>query len=357
VQGVAYLRWRQRSSVQRQKDWKLFGFFAAISCLGCASGALAYAPRMYQLTSRYKADSINDMQTKNRSLSESQLLNELRADQRRFTAAFYALFPVELAFVSVAYLLVLHRMQSFAVKKSKHSWRWIVAGRFFLVAVVLLNVVGVVGNIAAAVSYKQAADFSSLASKAYAVNDTVAGRDFEVRARGAGEVASVQRFCEVLVLVMITAAFLIVGANNAAIISSALRVLLSAEENLSSSASFSDNGDIQTHAAARIQGQKLFIKVVGTVVFVFCTFLVRSVFTVLYAVAQSFPDNGKSCDSSGSATDCDLCLGVYSHIQTFIIYEPAFQNVVMLLSSPLTLMVALWGMSTERATRQVTDPL
>ena len=112
VQGVAYARWRRKSDAQRGKEWKLYGLFTAVSCLGCISGILAYAPRICQLTTRYRADIIGKIP--NRSLSEMQLFHELRAQQRRCTAAFYALFPVELAFVTVAYVLVLHRMQSFA---------------------------------------------------------------------------------------------------------------------------------------------------------------------------------------------------------------------------------------------------
>jgi hypothetical protein len=56
VQGVAHVRWRVRvrSEVEREKEWKLFGVFSAISCLGCISGILAYAPRMCQLTHRYR---------------------------------------------------------------------------------------------------------------------------------------------------------------------------------------------------------------------------------------------------------------------------------------------------------------
>ena len=198
VQGVGHVRWRRLTEAQRDKEWNLYGTFAATSCMGCISGALAYASRMFQLTLRYKADSLSSMPV--RSLSALQQLNELRADQRRFTAAFYALFPIELAFVSVAYILALHRMQCFALQKSKHPMRWIIAGRIFLGAVVLCNFVGVCGNIAAAVSYNRAADFSSFAARAYAVNDTSAGRNFEAQARGAGEVSSVQRFCEVPLL-------------------------------------------------------------------------------------------------------------------------------------------------------------
>jgi hypothetical protein len=198
AQAVAFVRWRKSSESERKNEWKLYGWFTATSCLGCISGALAYAPRMCQLTFRYQADSIGRMQ--NRDLSQMQLQNELRADQRRCTAYFYAFFPMELAFVSVAYLLVLHRMQSFAVKKSRHPKRWRAAGQLFLAAVIVLNVVGVCGNIAAAASYGQAAQFSSMAAAAYAANDTKAAGDYAVQARGGGEIASVQRFCEVTVL-------------------------------------------------------------------------------------------------------------------------------------------------------------
>lgn len=297
---------------------------------------------------RYHADAIRRLP--NRSLAQTQLFHEIRADQRRCTAAFYALFPVELAFVSVAYVLVLHRMHSFALLKSKHPMLWAVAGRLFLAVVVALNVVGVCGNIAAAVSYNRAAEFSTLAAKAFAVNDTAAGREYALQATGAGEVASVQRFCEVSVLFMIVAAFLIVGVSNISTIISAMHQLMKAE---AMSASINDSDD--TFAAAKTQGNQLLSRVVVTVVFVFCTFMVRTVFTMMYAAAQAFQNDFRECASAPD--DCDPCFGVYDNIQTFILHEPAFQNIVILLASPLTLLVALWGMSHGSARRETASPL
>lgn len=340
VQGVAYARWRRKSDAQRGKEWKLYGLFTAVSCLGCISGILAYAPRICQLTTRYRADIIGKIP--NRSLSEMQLFHELRAQQRRCTAAFYALFPVELAFVTVAYVLVLHRMQSFALLKSNHPARWKLAGRAFMSIVVVLNSVGVCGNIAAAVSYHRAADFSSLAATSYFLNDTQAGRAYALQAAGAGEVASVQRFCEVAVLTVITAAFLVVGVNNIRTIVSAMRHLLTAELSLVTFGHPEGSRD-STFVAARSQGVQLLSRVAVSLVVVFSTFLLRSVFTVLYAMAQAFQSSFNTC-TEPNVNDCDACLGLYSNVQTFIIYEPAFQNIVILLASPLALLVAWWGM-------------
>ena len=152
---------------------------------------------------------------------------------------------------------------------------------------------------------------------------------------------------------MISLAFVAVGVNNVNTIYFALRDLFSAQE--ATSGSLSGDG-FRMYTSARNQGKKLLKRVVLTVLLVFSTFLVRSVFTILYAVAQSFPDN-QQANVCVSTSGCDPCRGVYSHIQTFIVYEPAFQNIVILLASPLTLVVALWGMSLDSAAPETSDQL
>ena len=147
---------------------------------------------------------------------------------------------------------------------------------------------------------------------------------------------------------MIVVAFLTVGVSNISTIISALHQLMKAEA-MSASIKDSDDDVNRTFAAARTQGTQLLSRVVVTLVFVFCTFMVRTVFTVLYAAAQAFQNEFRDCVSSPD--DCDPCFGVYDNIQEFILYEPAFQNIVILLASPLTLMVVLWGMSHVSAPR------
>ncbi len=53
---------------------------------------------------------------------------------------------------------------------------------------------------------------------------------------------------------------------------------------------------------------------------------------------------GGSCDAS--------CHNVYSHISGWSIFTPEFESTIVLISSPVALLVALWGMASN-ATLQV----
>ena len=108
-------------------------------------------------------------------------------------------------------------MQRFAVNSSPRKRAWTLAGRVFLAAVILGNIIGLLGSIVAAVYYSQSSDYSSAGAAAWAANDTAAGKSYEQQARkragDADAAASVQRFSEVCVLIVIIAAFLVVGFN------------------------------------------------------------------------------------------------------------------------------------------------
>ena len=93
-------------------------------------------------------------------------------------------------------------------------------------------------------------------------------------------------------------------------------------------------------AQATEQGKQLRLKIVATFVFVFITATLRSVFYVMYAVASLLQDTGNQCGLT-----CSSCRRVYSHIHDWILYSPIFQQAIMLIASPLTMRVALWGMS------------
>jgi hypothetical protein len=54
-----------------------------------------------------------------------------------------------------------------------------------------------------------------------------------------------------------------------------------------------------------------------------------------------------------SAESCeDLCgtgCNPYTNMRSWIVLNPEFQLVIILISSPITMCVTLWGMTTERA--------
>ena len=89
--------------------------------------------------------------------------------------------------------------------------------------------------------------------------------------------------------------------------------------------------------------------VVSTVV-VFVAFVVRSVHSTIFAVARQLQDIARTCP--GVPGPCDpSCNNVFTHIHQWMLRTPEFQATTVLVSSPLTLLVALWGM-TSRQTLQ-----
>ena len=273
-------------------------------------------------------------------------------DMLRFSAAHWALLPLEIGFVIVAKLFVLQRMRRFASRGSLQGVDWaLLSGRklwrLFFTTVIACNVVGFCGNIAVSVRFVQSAYFYSEAAKAWAVNDAAAGRSYQQQAglktQDGVSIASVQRFCEVAVLIMVISFFLIVGIKSHRVIASALRTLFTAEQKMLGMGlgEAASNQSRKLVAQASVQGRLLQRKIVGTFVFVFLTVLVRSVFTVIYALAQAFQDYGNPC----SLSHCNPCKNQWSNILFWIINTPTFQFAAMLISSPLALLVALWGMS------------
>ena len=90
------------------------------------------------------------------------------------------------------------------------------------------------------------------------------------------------------------------------------------------------------------------LRIVGTAGFVFVTFLLRAVYSTMFALANEL-QNGGNAVNCPSSNPCDAsCYNVYRLMQTWLGYTPEFQLMVVLISSPLTLLVALWGMTTDR---------
>ena len=67
----------------------------------------------------------------------------------------------------------------------------------------------------------------------------------------------------------------------------------------------------------------------------------------MLAVARQLQDAARRCP--GVTGFCDpSCHNVFTHIQQWAILTPEFQVTIVLVSSPLTLLVALWGMTSEQ---------
>ena len=65
----------------------------------------------------------------------------------------------------------------------------------------------------------------------------------------------------------------------------------------------------------------------------------------MLAVVLQLRDSGKECSETG--TFCDACYNEYTHIAQWMTYTPEFQLMIVLVSSPVALLVALWGMTSN----------
>jgi hypothetical protein len=306
----------------RARVWVLYGWFSGLMCVGSVFGTVTWAFWMQTLVALFT--------TFNPDLSPAQV-NSLDAQAQHWAAAFYVPYAIEFLCLSVAKLLVLHRMADFAVPKGDGLSRLLaVWGRVVMAAVVVGNVAGLCGNVAAAVLGKQAGDLYNTAGAAFAASSSEAANAIVVQANQkdtvANDAASVQQFCEVAVLLIIILAFAVVGIASARRVSSALAL-----RNL--------NDD---HVEA--VGRQLRRRIVGTAAFVFVTFLLRAVFSTINALSGALEIQVPTCSNA-----CDpACTNLWTVIQNWLEFTPEFQLIVVLISSPLALLVALWGMTSER---------
>ena len=300
--------------------WVLYGWFSGLMCVGSVFGAVTWAADMQYLVFQFIFYASGGGFTPAQAQS-------LQAQDQYWWAAFFVTYAIEFLCLSVAKLLVLHRMADFALDKGDGmSRRMAVGGRVVMAAVVVGNVAGLCANVAAAVYIKEVGDLYMASSAAFAANNTDAGNNFINEAAQdvsvSSNAASVQQFCEVAVLLIIILAFAVVGIASARRVSSALR----------------DMND--EHGAA---GRQLRRQIVGTAAFVFVTFLLRAVFSTMNALANALQNDNANC-----LTLCDPCNNMYSLIQNWLLLAPEFKLSVVLISSPLALLVALWGMTSER---------
>ncbi len=265
------------------------------------------------------------------------------AVEARWNAAFRASYAIEFFCLSVAKLMLLDRMS----EKTGGSWlskRWTIGGRIVVAAVVAGNLVGLAGNIIAAVHFDQAAKAADAASALFVVNSTIDSSEyflfFRSEYRLALSTSSVQAYSEVAVLLLIILAFVAVGVACARHVSSALSLLDTAGPGMAANMGLHH----RVVVAATTLGLQLRQEIVGTTAVVFLTFLVRSAFSVFFGLAFALQESDKFCELDKQVCDAS-CRNVETKIAFWMYFTPQFQLMIVLVSMPLPLLVALWSIT------------
>ncbi len=105
----------------------------------------------------------------------------------------------------------------------------------------------------------------------------------------------------------------------------------------------------RTVGAAKALGRQMRQEVVATTAFVFVAFLLRSVVSTILAVANQLQNSDKDC-SRESVNFCDAsCYNAFTHIWMWNLFTPEFLPLVVFVSSPVALLVALRGVTSKLA--------
>jgi hypothetical protein len=313
-----------------------YGWFSGLILFGSCVGIATWS--MYLQWNSYASKS-NAL-----ILHFPSLTNEQKAQALTFLArfafwrgAFSVTYAIEFLCLSVAKLMVLDRMSGFLSLDRQRvdgsSRRWTVGGRFVMAAVVVGNLVGLAGNVVAAVQWQPAVELWLAASAEWSASNSGAAQSNGLEGLKHNKLAmstlSIQAFSEVAVLLLIVAAFSVVGIACFRRLGSLLSGLDAA-------------------GAAIADGRRLQLQIVATTAVVFITFLVRSVYSTMYALAvglQNF-EADPSCPEKKDL--CSSCYNVYAHMEVWMKRTPEFVLMIVLSTKPLPLLVALWGMTSKR---------
>lgn len=323
-----FARWRRLDEDDREKVWRLYGRYTGLMFVGSCFGAAAWLCNMQTFAFNFTAHNLRI--TTNQSAAQVQIQTTY-AQQSAWQAAFFVFYSLDFLFLSSALLLILDRMLGFIENFTASiniCHQPVAAGRIVMTTVVVGNVVGLCGNVAASAYSARASALNLEAAAAWTADPSIFPKlviEYGIQYRNVARAQSVQQFSEVVVLLVIIVAFAASGAISIK--------RMRAVKNTGS-------------AGARLQ-----LKVMTTVGVVFLSFLLRAIFSIMLAVSGALQNYDVEC--TGGL--CAPCYNMYSNMQVWLHFTPEFQLIIMLISSPLASLVALWGMTSDRMWKMLTS--
>jgi hypothetical protein len=305
-----FYRWQRMSKENKKRVWKLYGWLCALTAIGSCVGIITYVAKMQQLAHELTRSDLAEQRAKKPS-SENPDVDWHRAQQTRWNAVYVVSDAAEFLFLTSANLLVLDRMSDFAIPdatlRASDMMRWKRWGKGIMAAVVIGNLIGLAANAAAAHYYVLA---YSVIMRSYSVqvanggNRTSSSLVEELRTQRkdlddtAYEIVSVQLFCEASVLLLVVAVFFVVGTMCRRRLKAIMQKML-------------DSG---ARASASAEGAHLNKQLVITTGFVFVTFLIRTVYAFMQALANKLSNLDTLCPGNTVGFCNPECYNMWSHM-------------------------------------------
>ena len=320
---MRFVQWKRLDESDRDTIWRLYGVFTFAAFVGSVCGVVS--------RSLFLASDVlyigglglgaNDPVKSSAELGASYTL----------IAAFLVFRSLAFVFVSVAKLMVLDRMTQFALKRAQEALvrRMGAVQRFVLCSVLMVNAVAVAASLASTAYFSLAAGADASAAAAFSSNQTETGESLRLDARRHARIGNtciaVIQVCFFVCLLIIMTTF----AGAGVFVAVRIRHFLAGV------------GLGQSASAAR-SARYLLLQTCMTVAVVLATFLIRTAFETVEALGNFSNVNSSSCGI------CEPCQSEFYLIRVWIDAAPEVQSIVVALAEPLTLLVALWGMTSER---------
>ena len=141
--------WCRMQKEERQRGWRLYGWFSALMLCGSCFGAVSWAARMTNLENGFNGIDL----LSNGNLAQGMALLAVAQSWR---AVFTVTYAIEFLCLSTAKLMVLDRMSDFAAPREDGlRRRWVVGGRVVMAVVILGNAVGLAASAAAVPNFRR----------------------------------------------------------------------------------------------------------------------------------------------------------------------------------------------------------
>ena len=301
--GTAFFLWRRIDSDDRLNIWPRYGLFCGLCCMGSLFGMFSSAAFMSSMVNLFSG----------------------KCEMRYWYAAHQVLFPICALCLTVAKLLLLDRMLNFAVPKSDAKSKHLaLAGQLALAVVILACAVHIISCIPSA-TYQ--VDIGAMLCSGLSFNNSAV----QVKLSQAAKVESVQSFCEGIYLWTVVLAYFIVGILGARRVRSAIPSVMQSLNEIRS--------------ASQVAGMRLRTQIIVTTASLFVTSVLRCAYATWYALIY-----GRSNIADCRDTDfiCSSCFNDSQLALVYDLYTPELFLVLEFLSAPCSILVALWGMTSDR---------
>ncbi len=332
VSLVRFVQWKRLDESDRDTIWRLYGVFTFFAFVGSVCGALTWSVYLTRQVLYYDALRL-------RVKDPIKSSTELSASYTGYPA-FHVFKSLAFLFVSVSKLMVFDRMIQFSAKRAQGALvrRLATFQRVVLGIVLVVNAVAVAASLASTAYYSLAAGADASSAAAFSNNNTKAGHSFLLDAESHLTVGytciAVAHTCNVGSLLVIMTALAGVGVF----------VAMRIRHFLAGIRQFTAGGVGHSTSAAR-SARYLLLQTCITVAVVFLTFLIRTALETVEALGDFYNLDISSCGL------CEPCQSEFFLIRVTISAVPEVKSIVVALAEPLTLLIALWGMTSERGNR------